>query len=114
MVPGALWGSAYTLQGGGPLSTQQARRAWRAASWLLECWKRWNRVAKKLWGGAAALEAALLQAVTRDIKMATSKGPGQTPVAGTPKKEMGEALGFVLFPSWAHGNVDARDVVMEC
>lgn len=62
-----------------------------------------------------------MQAVARDIKMATSKGQARPPVAGTPKKEMGEALGFVLFPFWARasgeqedGNVDAKGMVMEC
>jgi hypothetical protein len=75
-------------------------------------------------GGAGDPEAVLLQAVMRDIKMAADKdqpGPERTPVAGTPKKEMGEALGFVLFPFRARasgerddGNVDAKEMVMEC
>lgn len=78
VVPGALWGSAYTLQGSLKHTApgQESIESSTASGCWSECWKRWNRIAKelKLRSGAADQEAALLQAVTRDIKMATSKG----------------------------------------
>lgn len=43
VVPGALWGSAYNMQGGCLKAPGQESTA---ASWLLERWKRWSKFAK--------------------------------------------------------------------
>lgn len=83
VVPGALWGSAYNLQGGVLKGSRSGEQSCQLVAGALEALE---QIRQGPQGGAAGQEAALLQAVARDIKMATNEGQATPLLLGHRKR----------------------------